>query len=145
VKFRAGRDGRSSRVRRFAGRYRAGRGSHLTAAMRRVDWTTATLWCRTAMAVPAAIQALAPRRRGVRGAELIYPAPMRVDRHLFTNGSLWGLYGAENAPSNQYGSNAAAAWAAGKNRVRGRYVDIIDKASSNEQPVLNGQIWTNPH
>jgi hypothetical protein len=32
----------------------------------------------------------------------------------FTNGSLWGMYGNTTSPSNQFGSQAAAAWANNK-------------------------------
>jgi subtilisin family serine protease len=62
----------------------------------------------------------------------------------FTNGSLWGMYGAGSTPANQYGSNAAAAWAAGRTGSATVYVGIIDEGIQYEHPDLNGQVWINP-
>jgi subtilisin family serine protease len=62
----------------------------------------------------------------------------------FTNGSLWGMYGAGTSPANQYGSNAAAAWAAGNTGSASVYVGIIDEGIQLTHPDLSGQVWTNP-
>jgi subtilisin family serine protease len=63
----------------------------------------------------------------------------------FTNGSLWGVYGAGTSPANPYGSNAAAAWAAGKTGSASVYVGIIDEGIQLTHPDLSGQIWNNPN
>jgi len=44
----------------------------------------------------------------------IYTDQVTSSDPYFTNGSLWGMYGARTNPANRYGSHAAAAWAAGK-------------------------------
>jgi len=62
----------------------------------------------------------------------------------FTNGSLWGMYGPSTSPANQYGSNAAAAWAAGHTGSSNVYVGIIDEGIQLTHPDLSGQVWTNP-
>ena len=62
----------------------------------------------------------------------------------FTNGSLWGMYGPGTSPANQYGSNAAAAWAAGKTGSQSVYIGIIDEGIQLTHPDLSGQIWVNP-
>jgi subtilisin family serine protease len=62
----------------------------------------------------------------------------------FTNGSLWGMYGGGTSPANQYGSNAAAAWAAGNTGSASVYVGIIDEGIQLTHPDLSGQVWTNP-
>lgn len=63
---------------------------------------------------------------------------------FYTNGSLWGMYGAGTSPANQYGSNAAAAWAAGKTGSASVHVGIIDEGIQLTHPDLAGQIWVNP-
>ncbi len=63
----------------------------------------------------------------------------------FTNGSLWGMYGPATSPANQYGSNAAAAWAAGKTGSASVYVGIIDEGIQLTHPDLSGQVWVNPN
>jgi subtilisin family serine protease len=144
VKFRAGASAASRGAAMRAANAQAA--EHIvTAAMRRAGDDDGVTVVRTAMAVPAAIQAL--RASG----DVEYAEPNWIYRHqaastdtYFTNGSLWGLYGAETSPANQYGSNAAAAWAAGKTGSAGVYVGIIDEGIQHEHPDLKGQIWTNP-
>ncbi len=62
----------------------------------------------------------------------------------FTGGSLWGMYGPSTSPSNPYGSNAAAAWAAGNTGSTAVYVGVIDEGIQFDHPDLAGQVWTNP-
>ena len=62
----------------------------------------------------------------------------------YTNGSLWGMYGPSTSPANQFGSNAAAAWAAGEVGNSAVYVGVIDEGIQFTHPDLNGQVWTNP-
>lgn len=64
----------------------------------------------------------------------------------YTNGSLWGMYGDASSPANQYGSQAAEAWAAGKtcNSTIPVYVGIIDEGVMTTHPDLTANIGVNP-
>ncbi|MCY7349460.1 MAG: S8 family serine peptidase [Cytophagaceae bacterium] len=62
----------------------------------------------------------------------------------FTNGSLWGMYGASTSPANQYGSNAAAAWAVDKTGSASVLVGIVDEGIQITHPDLDANIWVNP-
>jgi thermitase len=62
----------------------------------------------------------------------------------FTNGSLYGMYGPSTSPANQFGSNAARAWASGIIGSANVYVGVIDEGIQFTHPDLAGQIWTNP-
>lgn len=64
---------------------------------------------------------------------------------LYTNGSLWGMYSSASSPANQYGSQAAAAWAAGHTDCSGVYVGVIDEGIYFSHPDLAANIWTNPY
>ena len=63
----------------------------------------------------------------------------------FTNGTLWGMYGDGSSPANQYGSQAAEAWARGNVGSDGVYVGIIDEGYQFDHPDLKGNAWTNPY
>jgi len=67
------------------------------------------------------------------------------DDTLFTNGSLWGMYGAASNPSNLYGSGAAQAWAQDKTCGSEVVVGVIDEGAMFFHEDLRGQFWTNPH
>ena len=58
----------------------------------------------------------------------------------YTDGSLWGMYGPSTTPANAYGSNAAAAWAAGNTGSASVYVGIIDEGIQYTHPDLAGQV-----
>ena len=57
---------------------------------------------------------------------------------------LWGLYGDVSSPANQYGSQAAEAWARGNTGTSTVYVGVIDEGIQFDHPDLRGQVWTNP-
>jgi subtilisin family serine protease len=63
---------------------------------------------------------------------------------LFTNGSLWGMYGDASSPANTYGSGAAEAWAAGHTCGSDVYVGIIDEGFMTTHEDLAANAWTNP-
>ena len=91
----------------------------------------------------------------VRGLEadpaVEYAEPNWVYNHTatsndtyYTSGQLWGMYGDGSTPANQYGSQAAEAWANGKTGSRDVYVGIIDEGIQFTHPELAANIWTNP-
>jgi subtilisin family serine protease len=57
---------------------------------------------------------------------------------------LYGMQGPSTSPANQFGSNAAAAWAAGFIGSANIYVGVIDEGIQFSHPDLADQIWTNP-
>jgi subtilisin family serine protease len=57
---------------------------------------------------------------------------------------LYGMQGPLTSPANQFGSNAAAAWAEGAIGSENVYVGVIDEGIQFTHPDLAGQIWTNP-
>lgn len=63
---------------------------------------------------------------------------------LYTNGSLWGMYGTSTTPANQFGSQAASAWANGSVGSSNVYVGIIDEGFQTNHPDLQANIWVNP-
>ncbi|HEV2761977.1 MAG TPA: S8 family peptidase [Pyrinomonadaceae bacterium] len=62
----------------------------------------------------------------------------------YTNGNLWGMYGDASSPANQFGSQAAEAWARGSIGSATVYVGIIDEGIDYEHIDLVTNIWTNP-
>jgi subtilisin family serine protease len=62
----------------------------------------------------------------------------------FTNGSLWGMAGDASTPANQYGSQAAEAWAAGNTGSASVYVGIIDEGYQHTHPDLEANAGTIP-
>ncbi|PYE55004.1 S8 family peptidase [Deinococcus yavapaiensis] len=83
---------------------------------------------------------------GARG-DVRYAEPNFIYHHdatstdpYFTNGSLWGMYGPSTTPANQFGSNAAAAWASGSVGSSTVYVGIIDEGIQYNHPDLAGNV-----
>ncbi len=62
----------------------------------------------------------------------------------FTSGQLWGMYGDASSPANQYGSQAAEAWAAGHTDCSGVLIGVIDEGIYFNHSDLAANIWTNP-
>jgi hypothetical protein len=62
----------------------------------------------------------------------------------YTNGSLWGVYGAASTPSNIYGSGAYKAWAAGHTGSATVYVGIIDEGYMYSHEDLTTNAGKNP-
>ncbi len=64
----------------------------------------------------------------------------------YTNGTLWGMYGAATPLfKNQFGSNAAAAWNANKTGSANVYVGIIDEGVMFNHADLAANFWLNPY
>lgn len=74
----------------------------------------------------------------------IYTTSAIPDDPSYTNGSLWGMYGDTSTPANQFGSQAAEAWAAGFTGSSDVYVGIIDEGVDISHPDLAANVWTNP-
>jgi subtilisin family serine protease len=117
----------------------------LTAQMRRAGDDEGVTLVRSGLATAAAVQAL----RGHAAVE--YAEPNYIYQHgavsndtYFTNGSLWGMYGSSSSPANQYGSQAAVAWAGNKTNCSSVYVGIIDEGYMYTHNDLAANVGTNP-
>jgi subtilisin family serine protease len=84
--------------------------------------------------------------------EIEYAEPNYIYTHdaasndtYFTNGSLWGMYGPSSSPANQYGSQAAQAWAAGKTGSSAVYIGIIDEGYMYTHEDIAANAGVNPY
>ncbi|PAC26724.1 S8 family peptidase [Flectobacillus sp. BAB-3569] len=84
-------------------------------------------------------------------ADIEYIEPNYVYTHnavsndpYFTNGSLWGMYGSATTPANQFGSQAATAWANGKTGSNTVYIGIIDEGYMYTHEDLAANAGVNP-
>jgi subtilisin family serine protease len=117
----------------------------VTARMRAGGDAEGVTLLRTSASVPAAIAAL------VRSGAVEYAEPNWIYQHsatsndtYFTNGSLWGMYGPTSSPANQYGSQAALAWANGRTDCSSVYIGIIDEGYMYAHEDLAANVGTNP-
>ena len=83
--------------------------------------------------------------------EIEYAEPNFIYNHFassndnyYTNGSLWGMYGDATSPSNQYGSQAGEAWAAGNTGSNTIWIGIIDEGYMYTHEDLAANVGTNP-
>ena len=103
--------------------------------------------------VDRAIAAVA-KRPGVIFAEpnwKLSTSSVSNDPYYTTSSRLWGMYGddqpAAAGPSgttNQFGSQAEKAWAAGLTGSRNVYVGIVDEGVDFNHPDLAANMWVNP-
>ena len=83
---------------------------------------------------------------------VLFAEPNWVVRHqaasndpYYTNGSLWGMYGNQTSPANQYGSQAGEAWASGYTGSNNVYIGVIDEGIDHRHNDLSANIWNNPN
>ncbi len=86
---------------------------------------------------------------GVPGVEFaepnfIYTHQATSNDPLYTNGSLWGMYGSATSPANQFGSGAGTAWANNKTGSSSVIVGIIDEGYMTTHADLSANVWVNP-
>jgi len=62
---------------------------------------------------------------------------------FFVNGSLWGMHGENTGAANQFGSQAARAWAQGHIGSMANVVGVIDTGLDYTHPELYLNIWLN--
>lgn len=86
---------------------------------------------------------------GVPGVEFaepnfIYTHQATSNDPLYTNGSLWGMYGSATSPANQFGSGAGTAWTNNKTGSSSVIVGIIDEGYMTTHADLSANVWVNP-
>jgi len=85
------------------------------------------------------------RNPNVRFAEpnFIVETSAVSDDPYVVNNQLWGMYGDASSPANQFGSQAAEAWAAGNIGNSNVHVVVIDEGVQFTHPDLAANMWTN--
>ena len=83
----------------------------------------------------------APMPQGAEGPAMTIQAVPNDAR--YTDGSLWGMYGDASSPTNQYGSQAAEAWAQGHTGSMANVIGVIDTGIDYTHPDLYLNIWLN--
>lgn len=103
----------------------------------------------TLITLPGAALDAISRVKGL--PEVEYAEPNYIYKHFatsndtyYTNGSLWGMYGTSTSPANTHGSQAAAAWAAGKTGSSTVYIGIIDEGYMHTHEDLAANAGVNP-
>jgi subtilisin family serine protease len=103
------------------------------------------------VALPPGLTVAAAMRGLGAAAEVDFVEPNWVYTHqatsndtYYTNGSLWGMYGAATTPANTFGSGAGTAWANGKTCNSGVWIGIIDEGVMHTHPDLAANMAPNP-
>jgi subtilisin family serine protease len=71
-------------------------------------------------------------------------AVQAVNESSYAGGKLWGLYGDQTSPANQFGSQAGEAWEAGHTGKTSTVIGVIDTGIDYTHPDLYLNIWLNP-
>jgi subtilisin family serine protease len=74
----------------------------------------------------------------------IYTHQAISDDTYYLNGSLWGMYGGDTSPANQFGSGAVEAWAGGNTNCGEVWVGIIDEGYMYTHEDLAANAGKNP-
>lgn len=125
VKFRDGASAASQDA------VRRGLGAHKAEAVRAGNAHKGEL---ALLRLPAGLDVASAVRAIGNDAAVEYAEPNWTYQHqatsndtYYTNGSLWGMYGDASSPANQYGSQAAEAWAGGHTDCSNVIVGVIDE------------------
>lgn len=101
--------------------------------------------------LPAGLAVAAAMRDIESDPAVDFAEPNWIYRHTatsndtyYSNGSLWGMYGDASSPANQYGSQAAEAWANNRTCGSNVYIGIIDEGVMITHSDLQANIGTNP-
>ena len=117
----------------------------LTSAMKRNGDKDGVTLVKTSKNVQEAV-GLLKKLGAVEYAEpnYIYTIDEAANDTYFTDGTLWGMYGSSTSPANQFGCDAASAWAAGHTGSGDIYVGIIDEGYMYTHEDLAANAGTNP-
>ena len=111
----------------------------VTQAAPRLELLTTALAVGDAMAVLRAL----PQIEFAEPNWIVRRADTSNDPH-FVSGALYGMYGDNSTPSNQYGSQAAEAWGKGFTGSGNVYVAVLDEGIDVNHADLADNVWTNP-
>lgn len=143
VKFKTGvsNTARENALLRISGKVKE---KVLTKAMERNGDKEGFLIVSTPLAVLEA-------RSKMTGTEIVYAEPNFIYQHdavsndtYYSGGSLWGMYGDATTPANQFGSQAAEAWALNHTGSSSVHIGIIDEGAMFSHEDLVENFWTNP-
>ncbi len=117
----------------------------LTAAMQRAGDREGIFLLR----IPGNVMQAISQLKGIEN--VVYAEPNFIYQHNavsndvhYTNGHLWGMYGDASSPANNYGSQAAEAWAANHTGSTSVVVGVIDEGAMFAHEDLAANFWTNP-
>lgn len=139
VKFKTGisETGKANAVARISGKVKE---KIVTGAMRQVGEEGVFLIQTGLPALEAISRAKAFAEVEYAEPNFIYTVDATSTDTYYSNGLLWGMYGATTTPANQYGSGAAAAWAKDRTGSSSIIVGVIDEGAMHSHEDLSGAI-----